>query len=103
EKVEIIGIDSTLGIIDVEEDGSFYAKIIADTPFRVQTLTSNGEIVKGPSDWIYLRPNERRGFVGFESGNDQSPFNRQPLAVKKDPVSIPANIEGIKEVEVELE
>ena len=37
-RIEIVGIDSSLGIVDVEEDGSFYLKIIADKPFRIQTV-----------------------------------------------------------------
>ena len=36
-KIQVIGKDSTLGVVQVEEDGSFYLKVIADTPFRIQT------------------------------------------------------------------
>ncbi len=103
EKIEVMGIDSTLGIVDVEKDGSVYLKILADTPFRLRTITQNGAVVNGPGDWIYLRPNERVGCVGCHAGNEQSPFNRQPLSVKKDPVVIPAHIKGMKEYKVLLE
>jgi hypothetical protein len=103
EKIEIAGIDSTLGSIDVEADGSFYIKILADTPFRLQTFTADGEPVSGPGTWMYLRPNERRGCVGCHSGNEIAPFNRQPLSVKKEPLHIPADIKGISEFKVELE
>lgn len=103
EIIEVIGIDSILGIADVEEDGSFYLKILADTPFRFRTITSDGKEVDGPGNWIYLRPNERRGCVGCHVSNEISPFNRQPLSVKKEPLHIPKHIEGIKEKQVELE
>ncbi len=103
DKIEVMGIDSTLGVVDVEKDGSVYLKILADTPFRLRTLSEDGDVVNGPGDWIYLRPNERRGCVGCHAGNEQSPFNRQPLSVKKDPVVIPAHIKGIKEHKVLLE
>lgn len=102
-KIEILGVDSLLGVVNVEEDGSVYLKIIADTPFRLQTLSAEGKVVKGPGNWIYLRPNERRGCVGCHAGNEQSPFNRQPLSVKKDPAIIPAHIKGVHEQKVELE
>ena len=46
-KVEILGVERSLGIIDIEEDGSFYIKIDADVPFRIQTLSAEGEVVNG--------------------------------------------------------
>ncbi len=54
--VEVLGITKSMGIVPVEEDGSFYLKVIADTPIRLQTLDENGEILYGPSDWLCLRP-----------------------------------------------
>jgi hypothetical protein len=63
--------------------------VIADTPFKIQTLDKNGNILYGPSSWINLRPNERRACVGCHLGNEIVPENRQPLAVTKDPIQIP--------------
>jgi hypothetical protein len=37
-RIEVIGRDSTLGIVTVEKDGSFYLKVIADTPFGFRQL-----------------------------------------------------------------
>ncbi|MDP3314030.1 hypothetical protein [Lutibacter sp.] len=88
EKVEIEGMKNYREVIDVEEDGSFYIKVPANTPFRIKTLDKNGNIVKGPSGWIYLRPNERRGCIGCHEDKEQSPENVQPLAVRKEPISI---------------
>ncbi len=87
-KVEIMGIDSVLGIVEVEEDGSFYIKVEADQPFRIQTLSADNEVLRGPGSWYYLRPNERRACVGCHTGPEVAPFNRQPLSVLKDPVII---------------
>lgn len=103
EKIEVMGLDSTLGVVNVEKDGSVYIKILADTPFRLRTLNADGQVVNGPGSWIYLRPNERRGCVGCHAGNEQSPFNRHPLSVKKNPVLIPEYIKGISEHKVSLE
>lgn len=91
-KIEVLGIDSSLGIVDVEKDGSFYLKVLADTPFRIQTIDGSGQVVNGPGSWIYLRPNERRGCVGCHENNEQVPENRQPLSAKKEPITIPLNI-----------
>lgn len=88
-KIEILGINASLGVVDAESDGSVYLKIKADTPFRIQTLDDEGAIVKGPSEWINLRPNERRACVGCHQGNELVPENRQPLSVMKDPIEIP--------------
>jgi hypothetical protein len=94
--VEVLGLDESMGIVPVEEDGSFYLKIIADTPFRLQTLDDNGQRVNGPSGWLWLRPFERRGCVGCHEDPELVPKNFVPLAVKKQPVSIP--VEGTQEI-----
>lgn len=87
--IEVIGLEQSMGIVDVEQDGSVYLQVKADTPFKIQTLDKNGKIVYGPSSWINLRPNERRACVGCHLGNEVVPENRQPLAVTKDPIQIP--------------
>ena len=84
-----MGIDSLLGTVEVEKDGSFYLKVLADTPFRIRTFNETGQVVHGPGSWIYIRPNERRGCVGCHEDNEQVPENRQPLSVRKEPILIP--------------
>jgi hypothetical protein len=78
-------------IISTEEDGSFYLKVDADMPFRIEALNEAGETVRGPSDWIYLRPNERRACTGCHADPELAPENIQPEAVKKDPLETYAN------------
>lgn len=102
-KIELLGIGKSLGVIDVEKDGSFYIKPIADSPFRIQTLDENGKVINRPCSWIYLRPNERRGCVGCHEDMEMTPENRIALAVKKKPVIFPVHIVKIKEKKVELE
>ncbi len=79
----------------MEDDGSVYLKIKADTPFRMQTLDEEGNLIQGPSSWLQLRPNERRGCVGCHAGHTRAPDNRQPLAVQKEPIEIPLYEEAI--------
>jgi hypothetical protein len=102
-RIEILGIDSLLGVVNVSDDGSFYLKVLADKPFRVQTVDDKGKILAGPGDWIWLRPNERRGCVGCHQDPEMVPGNRVPLAVKNSPVVIPMHINKIVEKKVSLE
>lgn len=103
DKVEIIGTDSVMGVVPVEKDGSFYIKIKADSPFRIKTLDKNGRIVGEPSGWLWMRPNERRACIGCHEDKNLAPDNVVPLAVKKLPVNVPAEVSGLIEKKVELE
>jgi hypothetical protein len=101
--IEVLGVDTTYGVVTVEEDGSFYLKVLADTPFRIRTLNEKGNTVNGPGSWLWLRPNERRGCVGCHEDPEMVPENRVALAVKKDPVIVPVHITEVREKIVELE
>jgi hypothetical protein len=102
-RIEVIGIDSSLGIVQVEDDGSFYLKVMADKPFRIQTIDNSGHVLQGPCDWIWLRPNERRGCVGCHEDQEMVPENRIPLSVKKPPVVMPVHINKVVEKKISLE
>ena len=99
----MLGIDTTYGIVEVEEDGSFQLKIMADTPFRIRTLDEEDNVVRGPCSWLWLRPNERRGCIGCHEDPEMVPENKVSLAIRKSPVIIPVNITEVKEKIVELE
>jgi hypothetical protein len=102
-RIEVLGTDTSYGIVPVAKDGSFYLKILADKPFRIRTLDKKGNVINGPCSWLWLRPNERRGCVGCHEDPELVPQNSIPLAVKKDPEIIPTHIDEIVEKEVELE
>jgi hypothetical protein len=101
--IEVMGLDSSLGIVPVEKDGSFYLKVIADQPLRIRVLDEKGLVLHESCSWIWLRPNERRGCVGCHEDPEQVPENKVPLAVKNPPAKIPVHIIKVKEKEVELE
>ncbi len=98
-KIEVLGVNKSLGTVKTEKDGSFYLKVLADVPFRIQTLDEQDKVVNGPGYWLYLRPNERLGCVGCHEDPEQTPFNRQPLAVKKEPVILQEQIKDIQKKE----
>ncbi|MEZ5070861.1 MAG: hypothetical protein R2751_07800 [Bacteroidales bacterium] len=90
-RIRISGAEGILGETVAKADGSFYVKLDADTPFRIETLNEAGETVRGPSSWLYLRPSERRACVGCHADQELAPENVQPLAVKEDPVMMLSN------------
>lgn len=90
DRIRVSTLEKELGVVEVKADGSFYLKLDSDIPFRIEALNKQGETVRGPSDWIYLRPNERRGCVGCHADPELAPKNFQPLAVKEDPVVLSA-------------
>jgi len=101
-KVEIMSPDSSMGIFKPSGDGSFYLKVVADKPFRICTIDENGKVIR-KCDWIWLRPNERRGCVGCHEDQDIVPDNRIPLAVKKAPIGVPVHINKIKDKMIDTE
>jgi len=103
DRIEIIGIDSSLGVVEVETDGSVYLKVAADMPFRIKTMDKLGKTVNGPGAWYWLRPNERRGCVGCHEDNEIVPANRYAIAVSKNPITVPVHFTGLREKKVELE
>jgi hypothetical protein len=103
DKVEIMGADSSLGVVKVETDGSVYLKILADTPFMIRRIDEKGNVIGESCNWIYLRPNERRGCIGCHEDNEMVPDNRLALAVKKAPLVIPVHKSNQKEKAIELE
>ncbi len=98
-RIRVVGVGGPLGEVEVEKDGSFYLVLDADTPVQIETLNSQGEIVHGPSDWINLRPNERRGCVGCHADNELAPDNTQPMAVKGAPVDLSTKKENTSKLE----
>lgn len=102
-QIEVLGADTTYGIVDVESDGSFQLKVLADMPFRIMTLDRNGNRVNGPGSWLWLRPNERRGCIGCHEDPEMVPGNKVSLAIWKTPVIIPVHINKVEEKTVELE
>jgi len=91
-RIRVSTLEGELAVVKVKADGSFYLKLDAEIPLRIETLNSQGETVRGPSDWIYLRANERRACVGCHADPELSPKNIQPLAVKEDPVVLIAKM-----------
>ena len=100
--VEIMGVDSSMGVFRPSKDGSFYLKVVANKPFQILALDENGKIIR-KCDWIWLRNNERRGCVGCHEDQNIVPDNRIPLAVKHAPIGIPSHVNKIKDIMIDTE
>jgi hypothetical protein len=88
-KVQVFGTDGILGEVEVEEDGSFYIEVDADKPVRFRTLSVDGKVLRGPSAWVWVRPNERRSCIGCHEDRELAPENRVPDALYSGMVSLP--------------
>jgi len=89
EKVQVFGLNGMLGEIPVEDDGSFYIEIDADKPVRFQTINAEGEILRGPSSWVWVRPNENRSCIGCHEDPELTPDNKVPDALYAGRISLP--------------
>ena len=92
--VEVLGIDHSLGKVPVAADGSFYIEVPSNTPIRFQTFDKSEQLIRGPSEWIWVRPKERRGCIGCHEDKELTPENRVPLAVEKGIINLAAKNEN---------
>jgi len=88
--VQIFGLNEMIGEVPVEADGSFYIEIDADIPVRFQTLDDQGEVLQGPSSWIWVRPNEKRSCIGCHEDRELSPDNKVPDALYAGMTKLPS-------------
>lgn len=88
--LRVWGTAGLLGETALESDGSFHIELPADAPVRFQTLDRRGRVVRGPSDWIWVRPNEKRGCIGCHEDRELAPGNRVPLATERPALRVPS-------------
>jgi hypothetical protein len=98
-RVQIYDLEKMIGEVPVEKDGSFFIEIDADTPVRFQTVDAQGEILRGPSSWIWVRPNEKRSCIGCHEDRELAPDNRVPEALYAGMMKFP---EGERTEEIKL-
>ena len=89
-RLRVLGRDGLLGEVPLAADGSFYIELPGDLPVRFETVDDQGRLVRGPSAWLWVRPNEHRGCVGCHQTPELAPENRVPEALIAEPVTLPA-------------
>lgn len=86
--IRIRGVTGVLADVPVHSDGSFRLEVPHDTPLRFETLNDAGEVVRGPSQWLWVRPNERRGCIGCHENRELVPDNLVKQAFDEPAVSL---------------
>ena len=94
-RVEVFNLDSSLGSARVSADGSFYVEVPSNEPLRFQSFNEYGELIQGPSAWMWVRPKERRGCIGCHENKELAPENRVPLAVKTKPIDLTKKLNAL--------
>ncbi len=74
-----------LGDVPLSKDGSFYAEVPADTPFRFELLDLDGRTLMHETAFNYVRGGERKGCMGCHEGKAESVPNTVPLAMRRPP------------------
>ena len=77
-----------LGEVPLAEDGSFFLKVPADRPLRLQIVDENGVAVAQERGWQWVRPNQARGCVGCHADPQWAPRNQRLLATTRPPVDL---------------
>jgi hypothetical protein len=73
----------SLGEAPVEADGSFYVNAVGDTPFYVQTLDAQGQVLTTMRTWMWVRNGDQRGCIGCHENKELAPENRATQALVK--------------------
>jgi hypothetical protein len=74
--------------IELERDGSFFARVPANRPLDVRVLDSLGRPLSRSGMRLWVRPNETRACLGCHENPAETPPNRLPLSVAEGPVDL---------------
>jgi hypothetical protein len=79
-----------LGVVSVEEDGSFNIEVPANLPIQLQLLDEEGMALRS-CGWIWVRNRETRGCIGCHEDGERTPDNRfvQALGGRSVPLTLP--------------
>lgn len=77
-----------LGTVPVNEDGSAYFSVPANTPIAVQPLDKEGRALQVMRSWFSGMPGEFVSCVGCHDSQNQVPMAKPSLALKQEPFEI---------------
>jgi hypothetical protein len=82
------GQPRTLGEVPVDSDGSVIVQLPVDTPLGLDTLDSEGHVLRHQPAAFWLRPGENRACVGCHEPRNHAPQNLRPLATMHGPAHL---------------
>jgi len=74
-----------LGEAPLASDGSFFIEVPADTPFRFALVDMQGTPHAHETDFLYVRPGERKGCMGCHEPKGSSNVNFKGEALRRPP------------------
>ena len=80
--------EDRLGSVALEPDGSFMARVPADTPLLIEMLDAAGDVVAAERSPFWVRNNEIRVCASCHDDVQTGPPNARPAAVLLDPVDL---------------
>lgn len=77
-----------LGTVPVEEDGSAFFRVPANTPISIQPLDADGRALQLMRSWMTAMPGEIVSCVGCHEKQNSAPSNRRTIASRQTPAEI---------------
>lgn len=77
-----------LGTVPVEEDGSAFFRVPANTPISIQPLDAEGRALQLMRSWMTAMPGEIISCVGCHEKQNSAPSNRLTIASRQRPAEI---------------
>lgn len=77
-----------LGTVPVEEDGSAFFRVPANTPISIQPLDRDGRALQLMRSWTTAMPGEIASCVGCHEQQSSGPPNRKTIASRQEPTEI---------------
>jgi formylglycine-generating enzyme required for sulfatase activity len=93
-QVNRVGLDGpwdikrVMGTVPVEEDGSAYFRVPANTPISVQPLDAEGKAIQWMRSWLTAMPGETVSCVGCHDRQNAAPPARAAMAMRRSPSDI---------------
>ena len=81
-------VKRVLGTVPVENDGSVYFKIPANSPLALQPLDAKGQALQLMRSWFVGMPGEAVSCAGCHESQNEASGNRPALALRHAPVGI---------------
>jgi Hydrazine synthase alpha subunit middle domain len=94
EAQDAAGHAIAMGTAPVEQDGSFFIKVLADRPIRFALLDCKGAVLRQEHGWFWARSGEQRICVGCHAGPERASENRVPAVLVR--TTEPVDLTGAK-------
>ena len=78
----------SLGLSDIQPDGSFMVEVPVDVPLGFETLDERNQVVRQSPPALWVRAGENRSCIGCHEPHNHSPRNARPRAANFPPAAL---------------